>query len=146
MLPYRDSRLTKIVLGIFFLLIIGYAYFEARGLLFGPSITVATDITEVHDPFITLQGQAARISALTMNGKAVEVTEDGAFSEPYLLSSGYNRIILDARDKYGRTSSQTIEIVYTPNADTTPSQTASEATSTGSRTPASSTAPIAPGQ
>ncbi|MBI4088282.1 hypothetical protein HY418_02790 [Candidatus Kaiserbacteria bacterium] len=146
MLPYRDSRITKIALGLFFLLIIGYAYFEARGLLFGPSITVTSDVAEVHDPFITLQGHADRISALSMNGKAVEVTEDGAFSEPYLLTPGYNRIILDARDKYGRTSSQTIEIVYTPKADATPPQAAAVATSTESQASTSPTLPMAPEQ
>ena len=61
MLPYRDSRLTYIALGIFFLIVIGYAYYEARGLLFGPSITVSSNITEVREPFIVIRGRADRI-------------------------------------------------------------------------------------
>ena len=115
MLPYRDSRLTYIALAAFFLIIIGYAYFEARGLLFGPSITVTSEVTEVHDPLIRIAGKADRISSLSMNGKTISVTEDGVFEEQYLLAEGYNRIVLDAKDKYGRTSRKVIEIVYTPS-------------------------------
>src|SRR3990167_5254127 len=136
MLPYRDSRLTYIALGVFFLIVLGYAYYEARGLLFGPSITVSSSVTEVREPFIMIRGQADRISSLSMNGKTIPVTEDGAFEEPYLLSAGYNRIVLDASDKYGRTRRQAIEIVYTPPAtsEATSSQTA--ATTSASSTPA----------
>lgn len=114
MLPYRDSRITRIALGIFFVLLLGYAYFEARGILFGPSISVTSGLTEVRDPLITIAGQAEHISSLSMNGKDVAVTEDGVFSEPYLLSAGYNRITLQARDKYGRSRTKTIEVIYTP--------------------------------
>ncbi len=134
MLPYRDSRLTYIALGIFFLIVIGYAYFEARGVLFGPSISTALQETEVHEPFIMIKGQADRIASLLMNGKAISVTETGTFEEPYLLAPGYNRVVLDARDKYGRSRSKVIEIVYTPtttNPDIIPAA-ATSASSTGS--------------
>ena len=133
MLPYRDSRLTYIALGIFFLIVVGYAYFEARGLLFGPSITVSSEITEVHDPFVMIKGQADRIASLSMNGKVIPVTENGMFEEPYLLSPGYNRIVLDATDKYGRKRSHAIEIVYTPDPNaknTVQNPTATSSTST----------------
>ncbi len=134
MLPYRDSRLTYIALGIFFLIVLGYAYYEARGLLYGPSITVTSSVTEVHDPFVTIKGQADRIAGLSMNGKTVPVTENGAFEEPYLLSIGYNRIVLDATDKYGRSRRQAIEIVYTPVSGAKPA-TAAASTETASTTP-----------
>ena len=131
MLPYRDSKLTKIALGIFFVIILGYAYFEARGLLFGPSITVPSTIQEVHDPFIVIKGRADRISELRMNGKTVAVTENGGFEEPYLLAPGLNRIILDATDKYGRERQEVIQIVYiASSAQTSPTDTATTTVST----------------
>jgi len=137
MLPYRDSTITRVVLVVFFLLVVGYGYFEAQGLLFGPSITTGTSVTEVHDPFVKIQGKADRISSLSMNGKQVTVTEDGAFSEPYLLAEGTNRIVLDARDTYGRTTRKVITIVYTPSATITPQ------TVTTSTIVSTSTAPVA---
>jgi hypothetical protein len=143
MLPYRDSRLTRIALGIFFLLVIGYAYFEARGILFGPSITVTSQISEVHDPFVTIKGQADRISSLSMNGKDIPVTETGAFSEPYLLAPGDNKIVLVASDKYGRSRRQVIEIVYVPSS--TSSQMVAPSGTSSVQT-ASSTPVVAPHQ
>src|SRR5438105_4058967 len=141
MLPYRDSRITYIALVIFFLIVLGYGYFEARGLLFGPTITVTSSVTEVHDPFVSIKGHADRIATLQMNGKTISVTEDGAFEEPYLLSAGYNRIVLDAKDKYGRSRSQVIEIVYTPSSAEASAKANSETSSTMPF--ASSTTPIA---
>ena len=115
MLPYRDSRILKIGLVVFFLLVIGYGYFEARGILMGPSITVTPRVLETTSAYIKIQGTAKRISSLTMNGKAVDVTEDGSFSESYVLVPGYNRIALDAKDKYGKRAERIIEVIYNPS-------------------------------
>ncbi len=148
MLPYRDSRITQAVLLLFFVLLVGYGYFEAQGLLFGPSITVTSSITSVHQAFITISGHADRISSLEMNGNPVEVTETGDFSIPYLLAPGYNRIVLDARDKYGRDRTRTLEIVYTDDSATSASSTPvtlPTMTGTSSSTISTST-PVAPGQ
>lgn len=113
------------------MLVIVYAYYEARGLLYGPSIYVSSDLTGTHDPLVIISGKAERISQLTMNGKPVPVTEEGAFEEPYLLVSGYNHIILRAQNKYGRSRERVIEVMYQPSA-------------TSTATISSSTQPVAP--
>lgn len=136
MLPYRDSRLTKIVLVIFFVVIAAYAYYEGRGLIFGPKINVPESVQTVTEPYVRIKGQADRISALALNGKQIQVTAEGAFDEPYLLAEGLNRILLDATDKYGRTRQEVIQIVYTP----TSTPTTANATSTTEISPATSTA------
>lgn len=118
MLPYRDSRFTRIILIVFFILVLGYAYFEGRGLLYGPTISIEGRVMEVSEPFITIEGKAEHIATLAMNGKTIPVTEEGNFSEPHVLAPGYNRITLAARDRYGKTTERVIEIVYTPT--TTP--------------------------
>ncbi len=136
MLPYRDSRLTYMALGIFFLIVIGYAYFEAQGILFGPQIKVTSQPAEVDKPFILIRGSAERITSLSMNGKIIPVTENGAFEEPYLLAPGYNRIVLDAEDQYGRKRTKTLEIVLSARAVVPPqATTTTESTSTPSVAP-----------
>jgi hypothetical protein len=158
MLPYRDSRLTRIILGIFFLIIIGYAYFEARGLLFGPSISFSSGISPVvQSSYIQIQGQANHIASLSVDGNPIQVTETGAFTEPYVLSPGDNRIVFDAKDKYGNTTEKVVEIVYTPSSTSTPpvvihaSSTLPVASSTipaedTLAVPASSSPDVAPGR
>jgi len=114
MLPHRDSKITRLLLILFFITIVVYGLYEAQGLLFGPKISIATETTVVHDPFVKIEGQAMRITALKMNGKEIPVTETGEFSEPFLLASGDNRISLEAKDTYGRTTSTNVDIVYVP--------------------------------
>lgn len=137
MLPYRDGRITRIALVLFFLLIIGYAYFEARGVLYGPSIEVSSDVQQVSDPFIAIQGKAERIASLSMNGRPISVTEDGAFDESYLLAPGLNRIMLDATDRYGRSAQKIVEVVYVPdpNASQKPVTRPTSTLETSSTTP-----------
>src|SRR3989338_419467 len=116
MLPYSESRFTRIVLIIFFLFVLGYAYFEGRGFLYGPTISVENRVLEVDKPFITIEGTAHRIATLSMNGETIPVTENGAFSEPYLIAPGYNRIVLTASDRYNKSTERVIEVVYTPTS------------------------------
>ena len=114
MFPYRDSRITRTAIGIFFLIVAGYAYFELHGILYGPTIEVTSSTSATHEPFTTIVGTAGRISSLTMNGQSVSVTEAGAFAEPYLLAPGLNQIVLEAKDKYGRDRKVVVQIVYSP--------------------------------
>jgi hypothetical protein len=124
MLPYRDSRITKIVLVVFFIIVVLYAYYEGRGLIYGPSIVITTDLTTVNDQFVMIRGQAERISSLSINGKEIPVTENGAFAQPYVLAEGSNRIVFEAHDKYGRTQQKIANIVYIPSTPSTPTAAA----------------------
>jgi hypothetical protein len=166
MLPYRDSRLTRIALVIFFVLVIAYAYYEAHGLLFGPTIDIPSQtMTATDSAYILIHGQANRISSLAVDGNPIQVTETGAFDEPYVLAPGVNRIVFDAKDKYGNNTQKIVEIVYTPTTDSTASTastsslrasspqarslqaTTTQATSSREIAPTgSTTGPIAPGR
>lgn len=138
MLPYRDSRAARIALGIFFVLILGYAYYEAQGLLFGPRINLHTPSPiSVTEEFVTIQGQADRISALYMNGAQISVTKDGVFEESLLLTPGRNIIFFTALDASGRKREKVLELIYTPSETPTvvATTTAPVATSTATTTP-----------
>ena len=116
MLPYRDSRVVRIVLGVFFLLLIGYALYEARGLFYGPVIFVPEEAVTVSDAYTIIKGRADRITELRLNGKTIPVTENGEFEEPYLLAKGSNRLILEARDARGRRAQKVLDIIYVPRS------------------------------
>lgn len=150
MLPYRDSRFTTILLFVFFAIAIGYTLFEARGQILGPTISVPSGTQEVRDPYVMITGNAQRISSLSMDGNEIPVTKTGDFAEPYVLAPGYNRIVLDAKDSYGRSQEKVIEIMYLPNASSSspliyPGAGATSTPTTSSTTVefSSSTAPVA---
>lgn len=119
-MPYRESRLTKIALVVFFILLLGYAYYEARAVVYGPHIQVPEQIITVTDSFTEIRGQASYISELKVNGTPATVTEDGKFAEKMVLVPGENRIILDAKDKFGRMTQEVLRIYYQPTNDVSP--------------------------
>ena len=113
MLPYRDSKLTRIALVILFLIIIGYAYFEAQGLLYGPTINIAdSSATVTHEQYVLIQGQADHLTSLSVDGEPISLTEAGGFQKPLVLAPGVNRIVFDAKDKYGHSTQKIVEMVY----------------------------------
>lgn len=136
----RDSRFIRLLLILFFLLAGGYALYEAQGLVYGPVIRLEYAATSSGSAFTSIKGHAERISELRLNGNTISVTEEGAFDEPYLLADGSNRIILEARDARGRTTSATLDIVYhAPEGAQAAAPTSSRATSSpATTTPAGS--------
>ncbi|MEK7628604.1 MAG: hypothetical protein AAB421_04295 [Patescibacteria group bacterium] len=115
MTPYRVNWITALIFTIFFLLISGYAYFEARTIVYGPKINLGqlpnTSLL-VTEQLIAIRGVAANIVELRMNGRSIPTTEAGAFEEVHLLAPGYNAIVLSATDKLGRTTKEVLEVVY----------------------------------
>ncbi len=117
---FQEHRLAKIGLIIFFLLLIGYAYYEARAMLYGPQIQVPSETIMVSEPHTQIRGQASYISELRLNGGTVHVTEDGKFAEELLLAPGENRLIFDAKDKFGRETQEVVTVYYKPTNDPSP--------------------------
>lgn len=138
MLAYRDTKLTRIALGLFFLAVVGYGYFELRGLLWGPTITLSELPDVTSEQLVTIAGAAAHIATLSMNGTEIPVTETGEFVHSYLLAPGVNRIALDAKDKYGAAAHKTVEIVYDPPSAPVPAASSTpDASLSASSTPTS---------
>ncbi len=110
----------RLAIILFFALVVGYGYFEGSGIFFGPTISVPESVMQTSKHLVTIKGRVQHVSSLTINGSPISITESGDFSEPYVLAPGYNRVTLDARDKYSKTASRVIEIIYTPTATSTP--------------------------
>lgn len=96
------------------LLIVGYGSFEARNIIVGPRISLESPQSgiEVNEPLIDIAGTARNIAFISLNDRQIYINEQGVFKEPYLLSPGYNRVRINAKDKFGRTTEKNVEIVY----------------------------------
>lgn len=131
MLPYRDSKLVRISLFVFFALLAAYALYEAWGMLYGPMIDIPEGTVTVSSAHTLIKGRAERITELRLNGKAIPVTESGEFEEPYLLAEGSNHLILEARDARGRTTQKELDILYVPQGGTAPPASTAATTTEG---------------
>jgi hypothetical protein len=57
-------------------------------------------------------GEAKNVSYLSLNGRQIFTDESGTFSEKLLLPYGYTIMTLKARDRFGRSRTYTLELVY----------------------------------
>lgn len=112
MTPSRDSKPVRIALYLFFALLLAYALYEAWGMLYGPQISIPEETVVVREAYTLISGSAERITELRLNGARIPVTENGEFSEAYLLAPGTNYLILEAFDARGRRTEQTLTILY----------------------------------
>lgn len=122
-------RPVHIAIFVFFLGIVVYGSFEARGLIQGPSIDLSDTYTD--SQIIDIHGVAHHTVNLLMNGYSVPLTEEGVFTQHYVPMHGYNRIILDAKDRYGKTVTREIAFMYIPTS--TPIQIATSTASTSTQ-------------
>lgn len=99
----------------------GYAYAKSADLLSGPQVTVKhpRDGATITDERIVVRGSAQNISFLHLNGRQIYTDTDGTFREQLLLYPGYNIITVTARDRFDRTETRRIEVVYTSSANAT---------------------------
>ena len=101
------------LLGLFILVILGYAFFQTRNLLFGPSIGIDSPIDgqTYTSPLIKIKGLAENANYLALDDKPIFTDKDGRFDEKMLLSPGYNIIKLNASDKFGKKTEKIIQVI-----------------------------------
>lgn len=99
---------------IFATIVVSYAFYRTHGVIIGPEIVLDSPANgaTLSSPFIEINGKALRANRVTMNGRAVTVSEDGEIRETFLLSYGYNAVTLAAEDRYGRKTDRLVELVY----------------------------------
>ena len=121
-LTMQTPILPRLLLGVCGIAVVGltiyYVAFQARFLIGGPQITL-TDVPAIvqSERKVTLSGTASNITAIYLNGRPIVTDESGVWSESIVLQDGYNRIRVDAQDRYGRTTFVEQPFVYSPAED-----------------------------
>lgn len=102
---------TIVILAVVF--VVGYALFQARKIVSGPSIKVETPQNGqiVHENPIEVTGIAKNINSISLDDRAIFIDEKGVFREKLLLYPGYNIIEIDAKDRFGKKTTKMIEVV-----------------------------------
>jgi Glucodextranase, domain B len=104
--------LTFILLGLLALVIAGYGVFEARRIIEGPEIVIATPVngSATSTLGITISGNAQNISFLTINDRPYFTDKQGNFSEIVSIPSGFSVLTVAATDRFGRRTSKEVSI------------------------------------
>jgi len=114
-----DRVRTKRLLKIWIVIVIaagflGYAAFQAEALYLGPRLIIDSPISglSTSTSLVTIEGSASNISYLSLNGEKIFTDEQGNFKERILLSYGYNIVTLSATDRFGRTVTKSLQLIY----------------------------------
>ena len=121
--PERNAR-TYLIRGTFavvVLLIALYTIFELRHLIAGPIIALSYPLNgmTVADPLIEIAGSTKNVTHLTLNDRQIFVDSKGELRESLLLASGYNVLRIEARDRFGRKVTHTLEVVVAESVAST---------------------------
>jgi hypothetical protein len=99
---------------VFFLLIVLYAGFVSRDLIFGVKIRNVSivDRRTVTDSVMKVTGTAKNAIKLVLDGREISVDQAGNFNETIALLPGYNIINIRAQDKFGYVDEKNYKIIY----------------------------------
>jgi len=106
-------------MAIALVLLVGtYGLFEAQTLIRGPILTVTapTPGELVANTFLTITGVAKNSTRVLVNGRPVTQDFSGAFSQKLITTNGYGVVLVEAQNRFGRTTTRRIEYVGTPQA------------------------------
>ena len=104
--------MKRLVLLAALLIVVGYGVFEARRLLEGPVVSIASpkNGTATSSTLIAISGVAENIAYLTVDGKPAYTDLSGRFSVTLSPPSGYTIITVAALDRFGRHAQKQVEI------------------------------------
>lgn len=101
----QNAKKTIKVAGmsVFFILILGYAFFVSRDLIFGIKIKDVNleSGSTITERVVKVNGNAKNAIKLTLNGREISIDERGNFDETIALIPGYNIVNVTAQDKFG---------------------------------------------
>lgn len=114
--------------------LVGYIFFETEGFRSGIKLTVnkPQNGASLTEPIAFIEGNFTGAQNLSVNGAPVLPDMDGNYSYPVILGSGYNRFDVTATDRFGRSLTKTIELMY--NGEPPQLEVESEETSSSSST------------
>jgi hypothetical protein len=111
-----DSKkvLKIIILSIFLLFIVTYAFFRSKDLIFGVKISNVNiiDGSKVTDNILKITGNAENAINLTLNDRTISIDQKGNFNETIILLPGYNVINIKAKDEFGNSDEKNYKLMY----------------------------------
>ncbi len=109
------KRLSLVVAILVIGLIFGYFWHQINYLINPPSVKITQPIPDfaTQDKSVEISGQTESDVYLTVNGKEIYVDSRGNFSSILSLESGLNILRIEARDRFGKTTTVIRRIMVT---------------------------------
>ena len=115
----KTLKITGVTITI--MVIVGYSLYQTRNLIKGPVLSVSSPANGItlNKPLVEIKGYVKNASYITLNDRQIFVNEQDKFNEKLLLSPGYNIIEIKIKDRFDRTKTEKLEVVYLPEETST---------------------------
>ena len=102
--------MTRALIAVSILFLVGYGLFEARKLLEGPVIVINSprDGAATSTALVVVDGVAQNVAFLTVNDAPAYTDQSGHFVEKLSPPPGYTVITVAAVDRFGRRASKSV--------------------------------------
>ncbi len=96
-----------------FVLIGLYSVFQARYVIFGPSLKVysPTNGASLPSSVVMVSGKATNIAYISLNDRPIFVDKNGNWNEKLIAPEGLSIMTVRAKDRFGRSTEKQIEIM-----------------------------------
>ena len=128
-----NPRLTKILLGMGFVLIGVYGLFAARSLISGPQIDITFPLDNVYSTplgYVDVEIQTKLVEQLYINDTLTLVSSEGNQTERIYLASGLQVVTFKGVDIHGKETQTNLYLTRTELPAELPQNTASTTSST----------------
>lgn len=101
--PFRAGAAALVVFGLLIIAFFGYRFSH---FLLSPSISIVEphDRSEVSGPAVHIKGNTEKESRLTVNGREVNISEQGEYDEWFEVGAGINTLEFVVADRFGKTA------------------------------------------
>lgn len=109
------KKLLKIsIFFIFSLLIILYAFYRTKALVFGVKIQDVSiaERDQTRDGIMKVKGSAENALKLYLDGREIPIDEKGNFEDTVALLPGYNMMVIQAEDKFGHKDEKYYKLTF----------------------------------
>jgi len=109
-----SKKTTNIVAVVIVVALFLFSAFEARGIVLGGTFRIESpkngDV--VSNRIIKVSGKSRDLVEVTLNGRKLALHENGDFSNALVLKEGYNEIIIEGKDRFGRNQKEVLFLMH----------------------------------
>lgn len=112
----NKGKLKKLSLFLILSCFLLFIIYKSTYRIAGPEVEIISPLfTNTTEKIIYIEGKALNAQTLSINGYLTPQNTEGLFQKPLILSLGYNIIVVEAKDRFGKIKKLELPIYYKPN-------------------------------
>jgi cytoskeletal protein RodZ len=111
---WSPGKTLMSVIALFIFIFLVYLAYQYHGLLGKPGLEVylPTDKERITKEEVLVEGRTSLDNSVTINGRLIQLNDEGRFSYQLRLVTGENKIVVEASNRIGRKTKQIRTVYY----------------------------------